>query len=664
MITMNNIRNFNIQFFIIGFMIFTSSISLSHAQSEYMAWGNLIGIRVDGQLMEFESGLAVVSGNFEHVEKTAKERQKPKYMRKGNSQTVNTAINNFGFTKTVSDIGKGKVEIDIIAKADEKNESQSAFLFFELPTKYYTNGQIEYGKKKVINLINKNTKSQHFNTSNLEIKSENRSLKIESDSKHKMVLVNNNQSIALYIELLPQQSAEGTEVHKQFTLTVGGTIDDSPVSITIDSNKPGRQFLGMGGNFRLQNPTTDPQVIQYCLDSMRVAYGRVEMPWQLWHPDETANPLNQTTEQLHPHVKASMEMAQKLAARGMPVIVSAWSAPRWAIIGEPEDAFRYRDQGIFGYPLNNDKIDKIYQSITDYLLYLKKHFGVEAIMFSFNESDLGINVRHTAYEHRDFIKGLGAHMAKRQLATSMLLGDNSDATTFDFIVPALNDSEAHKYIGAVSFHSWRGCDDETLEKWGNAARQLNIPLVVGEGSTDAAAWNYPQIFSEFSFAFHEINLYTRICAIAQPQTILQWQLTADYSILTGGGVFGTEGPLRPTQRFWNLKQLAATPENSFVLPSESSSELINCVAFGNIAKGEYAIHIVNNGAKRKANIVGLPEEIESFNVYVTDCKNGMKKVEVVKSNKGNVEFDLMPAAFISLFGNQKSSNKNRQSMLN
>ena len=106
-------------------------------------------------------------------------------------------------------------------------------------------------------------------------------------------------------------------------------------------------------------------------------------------------------------------------------------------------------------------------------------------MFSFNESDLGIDVLHTPEEHNIFIKEFGAYMASQNLPTKLLLGDNSDATTFDFILPGLNDPETLPYIGAVSFHSWRGCDDETLRKWAGAAKQINVPLIVGEGSTDA-----------------------------------------------------------------------------------------------------------------------------------------------------------------------------------
>ena len=48
------------------------------------------------------------------------------------------------------------------------------------------------------------------------------------------------------------------------------------------------------------------------------------------------------------------------------------------------------------------------------------------------------------------------------LATKMLLGDTSDATAMDFILPAMRDPEALRHVAAVSFHSWRGWTDEIL----------------------------------------------------------------------------------------------------------------------------------------------------------------------------------------------------------
>ena len=229
----------------------------------------------------------------------------------------------------------------------------------------------------------------------------------------------------------------------------------------------------------------------------------------------------------------------------------------------------------------------------------------------------------------------------------MFLGDNSDATTISFIKPALADPETHKYIGAVSFHSWRGCDDKTLKEWAQAAESINVPLIVGEGSTDAAAHRYPQIFNESTFALYEINLYTRICAICQPLTILQWQLTSDYSPLWGNGIFRSEGPLRPTQRFWNLKQLAMTPENSFAIPTECSEKNLNTAAFANIARGETAVHIVNNGGACKAEITGLPEDASQAIVYVTNSEQN-STAKALRPSSGVLVLTLPAESFVTI----------------
>jgi hypothetical protein len=307
--------------------------------------------------------------------------------------------------------------------------------------------------------------------------------------------------------------------------------------------------------------------------------------------------------------------------------------------------------GIWGNPLDATKANAIYASIADYIQYLKDQYGVEVNMFSFNESDLGINVRQTAEEHAALIKGLGAYFVSRGLKTKLLLGDNSDATTYEFIYPALNDPATHPYIGAVSFHSWRGWDAETLQKWADAATQLNLPLLIGEGSIDAAAWAYPAIFNEQIYSLQEINLYIRLLAICQPASILQWQLTADYSPLAGGGIFGDTSALRPLQRFWNLKQLAATPADLKAMPLKCGSDNISCAALGDNEKGIYAIHIVNSGATRNAVITGIPVKIKSLRLTVTDTKRSMKAGPAIRVVNGKASFVLDATSFTTLTSN-------------
>ncbi len=153
---------------------------------------------------------------------------------------------------------------------------------------------------------------------------------------------------------------------------------------------------------------------------------------------------------------------------------------------------------------------------------------------------------------------------------------------------------------------------------------------------------------EQPFALYEINLYTRILAIAQPKSILQWQLPADYSILTGGGAFGDNGPIRPTQRFWNPKQLASTSPNSFWLPVTRDRPGLVCAAYGNIAEGVYSMKVVNNGAARKATLTGLPAGVKQVKIWVTDNKRGMQEGTAVPVVAGKAEFTVDATSFTSL----------------
>jgi hypothetical protein len=631
------------------------------AQTEVMAWGNITGIRVDGQLMEFESSIRMVNNGWTYINATGREKQQPKYHRDGQKQIVITSIDGVKFTETINDCGAGCANVVVDMRSEKDTVGEGVFFCIDLPGKFFDDARIKFSgttpaarsnlKLSDISSVNNN---QPWNVSakGLKMTSLTREIEIIFGEKDEIYVRKASDSATqLYIRISGPEIQKGIEIHKTFNIRCSGEIDKSPAEIILDSMNPGEKFAGLGGNFRLQNPGTDPQVIDYCLKNLRVAWGRVEMPWNLWHPDENTSPLETAKSgKLNFRVQAAMKMAQRLDSLGIPFILSDWAAPNWAILGNPADAYKFRSKGIFGYQLNPEKTAKIYQSIVDYLVFLKQNYGVEPALFSFNESDLGINIRHTGKEHAEFIKGLGAHLASKGLTTKLLLGDNSDATTFDFILPAMNDPETHKYIGAVSFHSWRGCTDETLKKWAHAARQLNIPLLVAEGSTDAAAWTYPEIFSEQAFALYEINLYVRICSICQPLSILQWQLTADYSVMTGANIFGTKGALRPTRRFWNLKQLASTPVDSYSIPVSVNKENINCAAFGSTSHGTFAVHIVNNGAEREAILKGIPSYVKSFWVFVTDQTREMEKTGEVSVLNGTAELKLMPAGFITLIG--------------
>jgi hypothetical protein len=633
-----------------------------------MAWGNITGTRIDGQQVAFETSYRIVDKDLNILSATGKERQyRPEYVRSGQRQTVKTSLEQVFVEQTVEDREKGIAGVSVYVRSDTARKSVAAYLCLDLPAAVYKEATITLGKEQ-LRLAPPSRQADAITSATprparqpaprpaagttLSIKAAGNELQLTFSRRIIAFVKEEGGNTTVYIHLLGDNLKKGQSARLHYTLQAAAEIDHRPVEIAIDRHNPGRLFAGLGGNFRLQNPHTDPQVIDYCLNNLRLACGRVEMPWQYWHPDEHTDPLAEARAgRLDARVHEAMKMAQRLSAIGMPVIVSAWFPPEWAIEGGSSS---YKNEGgVRAYRLDPSRKEAIYRSIAGYLTHLKQAYGVEAALYSFNESDLGIDILHTPYEHAGFIKELGACMASRGLSVKMLLGDNSDATTFNFILPALNDPDAHKYIGAISFHSWRGCDDETLKAWGEAARKLNVPLIIGEGSTDAAAWRYPQIFKESAFAFYEINLYTRICAVSQPLSILQWQLTSDYSLLWGAGIFGSEGPLRPTQRFWNLRQLSQTPGQSFALPFACNGENVNCAAFGNIARGRYAVHIVNNGASRRVTVKGLPPSVCSAKVYVTNSEAGMEAIKEVDSAPEGISFEMPPISFITLLTDEE-----------
>ena len=588
--------------------------------TEVMAWSNITGVRSEGELIDFESSLRVGTPGG-RIEASGRERQSGiRYSRDGAVQTTVTPMHGGAtVTQRVEDVDPSTVRLSWEVSADRTADSGVYFCLSFSP-RYYEDAVIKASGRKV------------------SVVASERRVELTFNKPVKTFVREEHGDKVLYVTFLPKMK-EGARASYAAEMKVSGTHHHEPVAIALDASRPGREFAGFGGNFRIQNVRKDPEVIDYCLTHMRVAYGRVEFPWAQWDPEQAGRPGAAVTD----HVRRSAEMARRLGQEGMPVIVSAWFPPEWAA-----DRTTRSDGTSRAWALKPALQERIFASIAAYLQFLKTRYGVEADFFSFNESDLGIDVVHTPEQHRDFIKAFGKYLADNGLKTKMLLGDNSDATTYSFIVPTLEDPEALRYVGAISFHSWRGCDDATLRRWAAAARQINVPLIVAEGSTAAAAHQYPAIFNESTFALYEINLYTRICAVSQPLSILQWQLTSDYSPLWGDGIYGSEGSLRPTQRFWNLRQLSLTPAGAFSVPFTCDKQDVNVAAFANLARGEGAVHIVNNAASCPAVVSGLPAAATRAVVHVTNAgSNSVARCLPVRD--GRLELTLPAESFISIF---------------
>src|ERR1017187_6575030 len=421
----------------------------AYGQPEVMAWGNLTGIRVDGHLFELNSSMCVVQPDGS-VFTTGREKQTNNYTRNGKTETVTVQIRRDGWALKgkgmVEDTGAGTAKVDIQFDSPQEANIAGAYWCLDLPAALFSGGGVQVtgavkptpekvslapGLKDQNDYLRGTAKGLHFTSGRREIEiafSEPTEVVIRDDRRK------GNYDLQVMMAVLTGNTSAGQTASKSFTVKVAGDIDHNPVTVALDAEHPGQLFDGLGGNFRLQNPNADPGIIDYNLKNLRVAWGRVEMPWSTWQPAENADPLTAARAgTVNPRIRQAMEMARRLGQKGMPVIVSAWAAPVWAVLGMTGRGGGGGEGGLRGNPLNPQKMDLIEKSIADYLVCLKEKFGVEAAMFTFNESDLGINVRQTGLEHAEMIKTFGAYFASRGLATKLALGDTSDATPIEFI---------------------------------------------------------------------------------------------------------------------------------------------------------------------------------------------------------------------------------------
>ncbi|MBV5314146.1 MAG: hypothetical protein JZU47_12665 [Prolixibacteraceae bacterium] len=659
------------------------------AQPIITPWGNIKGFVVDGEKMNFETSVRSVKTDWSGCISSERCNWQGNQTYSFSGKTTN--MSHFlqalplNYAEQFTEIGQNSVKVELSIDATAEIDQAGTYFCFEIPGSEFVdgtlaiysgksksgsvnlksstpNGKAEYIRKKGNKIIVKTAKREYEviagNNTEIFVKQNfiDRPGYLNDPLPAKAFVASDpNQSIAdyqVYFTLIQGKAKNGDKKKVSYTLNVKGTPDKEDVQMTIDAGKPGRPFDGVGSNYRVKDLGRDSMVVNYCLNNIRVAWSRIEFNWSEWQSGENENPLLKARAgKLSKAFYEQIEMARILAKRGLPIIVTVWAPPAWAI-----DTTRHNRQGLehdSKLSLNSKKIDKMCQSIADYISYLKSDYGIEIPLFSFNEVDYGVMVYHTPEEHAFYTKELGKYFASRGLITKMMLGDTGAGTirSNKMVIPAVEDPSIHPYIGAVAFHTWHGCTEADCKAWALSAQKLNVPLLVTEGGPNSALHRYPQYFLDNAFQLSEIDLYLRVCKYAQPISILEWQLTPDYSVLTGKGLYGDNGPLRPTQRFWNLKQLGSTPEGSFAIPIEVDKPNITATAFADILNGLYTIHIVNNSATREVTLTGIPEPVKSFNIYVTDATRGMEKVNTVKVTGGKVRFTIDAQAYTSLMTN-------------
>ena len=436
--------------------------------------------------------------------------------------------------------------------------------------------------------------------------------------------------------------APGTAVVFGYQATARIPRDAEPAQISIDAKTVVSSFDGTGGNFvyAIDDPATALN-----LKTLRLTWARAGAELTLWTPEEKS--VSTANDSVGSALRRRFELDQKLMrlSEGR-LILSIWRLPEW-LYDEPIDPKAWRDQP---GTVSRDKWPKLAQVIGTYLEHLKTNYAVEPMLLSFNENDMGIYVKLDAESNRDLIKFLGQDFARRGLKTKLLLGDSASLKDgLEQIQLTLADAEAMKFVGALAYHPWAG-ENDLWDDWAECAKRANVPLLTTELGADAGGYrdgsfNLPRATMALA------RRYVEQLRDAKSQGLLEWEWTGDYSTYDksdGENSTGEEkaGKLVASRRhavLWHFANL--TPQFSSVFKTVSTRSDVPAVALSK--PGEFAIHVLNIHEARRVRVDGIPSDVTTLFVTVTNQNESAAKRSAVEVMDGSISIDAPARSLIT-----------------
>ena len=558
------------------------------------------------------------------------------------------------------DAGCVNVSIRTIAEADL--DIEGVFFWLDVPIEVFAGGQCELTESaaqvKRAEMPRSKPGHRHFlraRASRIAITDSAQNLRLTVDLNRPCPTVVQDtrewkgKVYSAFVALHSGRMSRGTEASLELRLKLTGRADTSPARLTVDASRSRYRLDGFGGNycFGIESPVT-----QYTLDNLRVAWARTEMTLPEWEPrNDNASPEETDWAFLQSHdmpdtnLRREFLLAQQIQRRGIPYSITIWHLPEW-LYAEPGKGPRVSRRRVAA-----DKWPELLEAIGSYLLYVKKHYGVEPNLFSFNEANIGCRVLFSAEEHRQAIKRIGAHFQALGLKTKMLLADATGPRgTHEYALPAANDPAAMRYVGAVGFHSWGGGSAAEYGAWADLAERLKLPLLVAELGVDAGAWR-GHAYDSFHYGLREVRMYQELLLHARPQGTMQWEFTSDYAIVKTRKAPDGQVELEPTARFWFVKHFCnLTPPGATAIETTSDHPKVLFTAFEGTVDGRrhYTCHIANLAAGREAMISGLPGNVERLRSVRTSETEGFRSLPPVEVIERTVKVELAARSLLTL----------------
>ena len=541
----------------------------------------------------------------------------------------------------------------ITATGDGDGELQCVVFTVSFPASRFATGQLIVGQQKItlpaklaepIYLFNGNAPALVFRDAAGTVE-----VHITAPGQPKITVQDGrkwDQEFTAMIFVHSGHLPRGTEARLEVTLHAAGEVDQSPVALTVDPSTVRYRLLGIGGNycFNIESPVT-----AYTLENLDVAAARTEISMRLWAPRriESANDRDwkpfAAADTPDSRLRREFLLMQRFSRAGIPYASSIWRMPLWMAtpVGQRQgNQVRVR--------IAEENWPDVLRCLGTYLLYAKEKYGAEPDWFCFNEPNIGVDVLLTPEEHRDAMKRVGAHFAALGLKTKWMIADAAGPRgTHVYARPAIEDPEAMRYAGAVSFHSWNGASPEQYNAWAEMAEKLKLPLMVAEAGVDPFAWQGGR-YRTFAYAVREMTHYAELLLHARPQYILLWEYTGDYSLLAS-----EQAPSRLTltERFCFQKHWCdLTPRGSEALATTGSGPVL-ATAFrcgGAGGRAGLTIHLANPEWERQVTIAGIPPAVGPLRIIRTAKGELFREVGVVTPTEAGIRLTLPAESLTSL----------------
>jgi len=423
--------------------------------------------------------------------------------------------------------------------------------------------------------------------------------------------------------------------------TPAPTPKPEEISVTVDSSKQYQTFLGFGGNYtqiQYAGKALD-SIGKYTLETLRPEWVRVPIPLDLWEPvndNKKAGTIDwagfATTDPKMVDLFTMMK-AMKETYGVKNITASVWNIAAWMVDGEP---------GTKGGVLPEEKYGEVAESMIAFLLHLRDEYGVAVDQISFNEPDIGTNVKMNSTDMIKFVRVLGPMLDKAGLTTKWLIGDVSQPNPAAlYMSEMLSVEDIAPYLGPVSLHTWNSSaiSDMMLANLRDAMPPTGKILIAGEFGFNPGLWRTPEEFPKWQTGWFLANLIYRTVKYTGTNVILYWELENDYPLMSE--------TLEKYPSWHVFKQAFDTLKPGSVLldcQSENESFLGSYAAAD--GKGYFTLQLLNKREKPLlVTVSGLPDG--TLSAFVTSETSNQEDFGQHVVTGGTMTLEIPAKSFVS-----------------